>query len=52
MIWLGKFLFRRSDPYEQRRKLRVLMVTVTVGLLVAAALAGGLFYMEVMQPKR
>ena len=47
MAWLGKLLFRRSQRYEQRRKLRVLMATVSVGLLVAAALAAVLYWAAV-----
>jgi hypothetical protein len=47
MDWLGKLLFPRSQRHEQRRKLRTLTAAVTVGLLIAAALAAVLYWADV-----
>jgi hypothetical protein len=34
---LGKLLFPNSLPYEQRKKLQILMVSAIVGLVISAA---------------
>ena len=44
MDWLGKLLFPRAQPHEQRRKLQALITAVIVGLLIAAALGLGFYW--------
>jgi len=39
MKTLGKLLFPNSLPYEQRRKIQSLTVSVIVGLILAAVFA-------------
>jgi flagellar basal body-associated protein FliL len=46
MAWLENLLFRGSQRHERRTKLRVLIACVIVGLLVAAALAAAMFFMN------
>ena len=47
MDWLGKLLFPRTQPHEQRRKLRALTAAVIVGLLIAATLGLGFYWNNV-----
>ncbi len=40
MEWLGNILFPHDRRFERRRKTNTIMVTLTVGLFIAAVLAG------------
>lgn len=37
MKFLGKLLFPKLQPHEQRNKVQVLIVSIVVGLLLSAA---------------
>jgi hypothetical protein len=43
MDWFAKFLYPRSQPHFARRKLKVLVGVIVVGLLTAAAIGFGLY---------
>ncbi len=34
---LGKLLFPDSPPYEQRKKIQILLASIAVGLVISAA---------------
>jgi hypothetical protein len=44
--WLAKRLFPRLEPYRQRREIRMLMVALLVGILVAGVVTGLLILMN------
>ncbi len=42
MDWLGNLLFPRDRKFERRRKTNTIVVTLVLGVLIAAGLAGAL----------
>jgi hypothetical protein len=42
MEWLGNILFPRDRKFERRRKTNTIVVTLVLGVLIAAGLAGAL----------
>jgi hypothetical protein len=46
MSWLANLLFRGSQRHARRAKMRVLIASIIVGLLVAGALAAAMFFMD------
>jgi uncharacterized membrane protein AbrB (regulator of aidB expression) len=43
--WLARLLFPYSPHFERRRQLRVLFVSLLIGLLAGALLAAGLYWL-------
>jgi t-SNARE complex subunit (syntaxin) len=46
MVWLENLLFSGTARNARRKRLRVWMVCVCVGLVIAGALAAAMFFMN------
>ena len=44
MQWMGKIIFLKARPHQQRRKIRELTVAVILGVLLAAAVGLSIYF--------